>query len=96
MSIVNFHSEVSFISTISDTLHMPFPDADIVHALVEECIFENHNKNEMLSIAHAHDHKNGIQYIRLILVSFQTCHSTQPMEYHFCADFHADDSNVVL
>jgi len=94
MSVANFHGEVAFASTISDALHMPFPDADIIHVLVEERIFENRNKNETLSIAHAHDRENRIQRIRLVLVSFQTRHGTQPMEYHFRADFHADDSNV--
>ena len=35
MAVANFHGDITLVSTIFNALHIPFPDADIMHTLVE-------------------------------------------------------------
>jgi len=93
MAVANFHGDIALASTIFDDLHMPFPDADIVHALVEERIFETRSEETALSIARAHDRDRGIRRIRLVLVSFRDAASPEPVRFHFYSDFHDFDSD---
>jgi len=94
MAVANFHGNIALASTIFDALHMPFPDADIVHALVEEHIFETRSEETALSIAHAHDCDHGIHRIHLVLVSFHDAASLDsPIHFHFYSDFNDFDSD---
>ncbi|KAG1780897.1 hypothetical protein EV702DRAFT_1042605 [Suillus placidus] len=96
-TIVEFHGEHKLASMIDDTLHMPYPDAYIVHALTQQNILDEQYGSDIIAFACACDRELEIQRVEFIMVSFQTKKGSQPVCFHFFSsqaceeDFDDDD-----
>jgi len=60
-AIMEFHGEHQLTSQIDDALHIPFPDADIVHALTQQNILDEQYGLDIVAFAHAQNCELGIQ-----------------------------------
>jgi hypothetical protein len=50
-AVTEFHSEHQLTSQIDDALHMPFPDANIVHALTQQNILDEQYGSDIVAFA---------------------------------------------
>ncbi|KAG1800757.1 uncharacterized protein HD556DRAFT_1438761 [Suillus plorans] len=90
-AVAEFHGEHRLATSVEAALLMPYPDPDIVHALVQEGILDGHSESQVISFARARDRALGIQRVCLFMVAYHpfrssTLADTSQLHFTICFD----------
>ncbi|KAG1791563.1 uncharacterized protein HD556DRAFT_1445194 [Suillus plorans] len=75
-AVADFHGEHRLATSVEAALLMPYPDPDIVHALVQEGMLDGHSESQVISFARARDRALGIQRVCLFMVAYHPFRSS--------------------
>ena len=93
-AVAEFHGEHSLASSVEAALFMPYPDPDIIHAMVQEGVLEEQSECQIISFARDRDRALGIERVRVFIVayhSFRSSNLSDVPQLRFCMCLDGDE-----